>query len=106
MLPHRAGRGGTTPMPKGIGVLHFRGTTKKLCHPESRAVTRALQRGIFTLAAKVPRHSPRDDTLGTVPQAAGILSMKPTIVASLPSGVRVPKSTPSTTDGPDAGPSD
>ncbi len=36
----------------------------------------------------------------------GILSMKPTIEASLPSVDRVAKSTPSTTDGPAAGPSD
>src|SRR5437870_5613779 len=36
----------------------------------------------------------------------GILSMKPTIDASLPSVESVAKSTPSTTDGPAAGPSD
>jgi|GEM_PF-2915285 len=36
----------------------------------------------------------------------GILSMKPTTDASRPSGARVQKSTPSTTEGPPAGPSD
>lgn len=41
-----------------------------------------------------------------VPSHPGILSMKPTTDASRPSGARVQKSTPSTTEGPPAGPSD